>query len=106
MRLSATPIVDVKPVVQMPFHDVQIWSTTGIDPSFQLHLPPGSTRIHPGWYVLSVALMPTAGRLSNPKLYRDHGDGFEQDTDLLVLADNTTHHRLLIKVERPYTHCA
>ena len=102
MRLSATPIVDVKPVVQMPFHDVQIWSTTGIDPSFQLHLPPGSTRIHPGWYVLSVALMPTAGRLSNPKLYRDHGDGFrEQDTDLLVLADNTTHHRLLIKVERP-----
>ena len=86
----------------MPFHDVQIWSTTGIDPSFQLHLPPGSTRIYPGWYVLSVALMPTAGRLSHPKLYRDHGDGFrEQDSDLLVLADNTTYHRLLIKVERP-----
>ncbi|OBK34790.1 hypothetical protein A5658_11060 [Mycobacterium sp. 1245111.1] len=86
----------------MPFHDGQVWSTTGIDPSFQLHLPSGSTRIHPGWYVLSVALMATAGRLSNPKLYRDHGDGFrEQDSDLLVLADNTTHHRLLIKVERP-----
>jgi glycosyltransferase involved in cell wall biosynthesis len=102
IRLTATPIVDVKPVVQMPFHDGQIWSTTGIDPSFQLHLPPGSTRIHPGWYVLSVALMPTAGRLTHPKLYRDHGDGFrEEDTDLLALADNTTHHRLLIKVERP-----
>ncbi|WP_156748463.1 glycosyltransferase, partial [Mycobacterium sp. E3198] len=100
--LSATPILDVKPVVQMPFHDVQIWSTTGIDPSFQLHLPPGSARIDPGWYVLSVALRPTAGRLSHPKLYRDHGDGFrEQDSDLLMLADNTTHHRLLIKVERP-----
>jgi GT2 family glycosyltransferase/tetratricopeptide (TPR) repeat protein len=102
MRLTATPIVDVKPVAQMPFHDFQIWSTTGIDPSFQLHLPPGSTRIRPGWYVLSVALRPTAGRLSRPKLYRDHGDGFrEQDSDILVLADNTTNHRLLIKVERP-----
>ncbi|MFY2860300.1 glycosyltransferase [Mycobacterium sp. THU-M104] len=102
IRLSATPILDVKPVVQMPFHDVQIWSTTGIDPSFQLHLPPGSTLLHPGWYVLSVALRPTAGRLSHPKLYRDHGDGFrEQDSDYLVLADNTTHHRLLTKVERP-----
>ncbi len=102
IRLSATPIVDAKPVVQMPFHDVQIWSTTGIDPSFQLHLPPNSIRIYPGWYVLSVALMPTAGRLSHPKLYLDHGDGFrEQDSDLLVLADNSTYHRLLIKVERP-----
>jgi GT2 family glycosyltransferase/thioredoxin-like negative regulator of GroEL len=102
MRLSATPIADVKPGVQMPFHDVQIWSTTGIDPSFQLHLPPGSTPIHPGWYVLSLVLRPTAGRLSYPKLYRDHGDGFrEQDRDLLVLADNTTHHQLPIKVERP-----
>ena len=102
ISLSATPIADVKPVVQMPFHDGQIWSTTGIDPSFQLHLPPGSNRIGPGWYVLSVALVPTAGRLSHPKLYRDHGDGFrEEDTDLLALADNATHHRLLIKVERP-----
>ncbi len=102
IHLSATPILDVKPLAQMPFHDVQIWSTTGIDPSVQLHLPPGSTPIHPGWYVLSLVLRPTAGRLSHPKLYRDHGDGFrEQDSDLLVLADNTTHHRLLIKVERP-----
>ena len=102
IRLSATPIVDVKPVVQMPFHDVNIWSTTGIDPSFQLHLPPGATPIHPGWYVLSVALRSTAGRLSHPKLYRDHGGGFrEEDSDLLVLADNATHHRLLIKVDRP-----
>ncbi|MEY8017665.1 glycosyltransferase family 2 protein [Mycobacterium servetii] len=102
IRLSTIPIVDVKPVAQLPFHDVQIWSTTGIDPSFQLHLPPGSTPIHPGWYVLSVALRSTAGRLSRPKLYRDHGDGFrEQDSDILVLADNTTHHRVLIKVERP-----
>jgi len=102
MPLSVTPIIDVKPVVRMPNHDAQMWSTTGVDPSFQLHLPPGFTRIQTGWYLLSMELMPTAGRLHHPKLYRDHGDGFrEQDSDPLVLADNTTHHRLLIKVERP-----
>ena len=100
--LSATAIADVASGAQIPLHDGRIWSTTGVDPSFQLHLPPDIPRIHPGWHVLNVALTPTAGQLSHPKLYRDHGDGFrEQDTDPLVLGDDGTHNWLVIKVERP-----
>lgn len=87
---------------QIPGHDIRVWSATGDDPNFQLHLPRGRSSLRPGWYVMSVVLNPLSGRFNRPMLYVDYGDGLSEDHRIpLLLGENTDRHRLLLKFEEP-----
>ena len=59
-----------------------LWRATGRDPQFLIE----RSRPHPaGWCLIIVSLQPESGVVSNPVLYVDHGEGFEERGRVLLV---------------------
>ena len=58
-----------------------LWRATGRDPQFLIE----RSRPHPaGWCLVLVSLQPVSGAVSNPVLYVDHGEGFEEHGSVVL----------------------
>ncbi|MEG3191115.1 glycosyltransferase family 2 protein [Lysobacter sp. D1-1-M9] len=56
------------------------YESTGDDPQFDVRPDGGFSVLPPGWYRLSVQLVPTEGQIIEPCLYPDYGEGASETT--------------------------
>lgn len=82
MRWDATPLADLACIAA---GEVAIWESVGSDPQLALGQP--ALQLAAGWYRLRGVLRELDGRLANPCLYPDYGNGIAEDTRIdLALA--------------------
>ncbi|WP_225209901.1 glycosyltransferase family 2 protein [Xanthomonas bonasiae] len=82
MRWDATPLADL---ACLAAGEVTTWESVGSDPQFALAQP--ALPLAAGWYRLRGVLRELDGRLANPCLYPDYGNGIAEDTRIdLALA--------------------
>lgn len=90
--LSLAPLHGLAPVPG-PGRRQQRWQATNDDPHFLMN--PGRS-IAAGWYVLSMELQATEGRLVHPSLYYDAGEGFSEHTRIALPISPGRRQRLLL----------
>ncbi|QNH22733.1 family 2 glycosyl transferase [Xanthomonas sp. GW] len=83
LRWDATPLADLACIAS---GEVATWESVGPDPQFALAQP--MLPLAAGWYRLRGVLRELDGRLTNPCLYPDYGNGIAEDTriDLALVA--------------------
>jgi len=82
LRWDATPLADLACIAS---GDVTAWESVGSDPQFAL--AHSALPLAAGWYRLRGVLRELDGRLANPCLYPDYGNGIAEDTRIdLALA--------------------
>lgn len=99
-HLRAVPSQQLQLLAQDPESNLAWWHNDGGDPYFKLELPRAKP-LPAGWYVLAMEFCGADAPVSNPCIYADYRDGFNEDDRIPLIASPMARQRLLLHFKRP-----